>query len=122
MKTLDVRKLMNDPSAALCEAREQPVLVIDRDRPEALLVHLGEDAPLAEPGIRRALAVALYRDGNISFGQEARFSGIALAEFIRLVSGRGISVVRGTAGEVREDMEAIAAWRNDDSSSRMRAP
>ena len=121
MKTVNVHQLKDNPSAALREAREQPVLVFDRDRPEALLVHLGENSPLAEPGIRRALASALYRDGSLSLGQAAQLSGIAIAGFIRHVSRLGIPVVRGTAAEVREDTEAIAAWRND-SSSRMRAP
>lgn len=121
MKTVNVRQLKEDPSVALREARDQPVLVLDRDRPEALLVHLGENSPLAEPGIRRALASALYRDGSLSLGQAAQLSGIAIAGFIRHVSRLGIPVVRGTAAEVREDTEAVAAWRND-SSSRMQAP
>ena len=121
MKTVNIRQLEHDPSAALREAREQPVLVLNRDRPEALLVHLGGNSPLAAPGVRRALATALYRDGSLSLGQAARLSGIAIAGFIRHVSRLGAPVVRGTAAEVREDTEAVAAWRND-SSSRMRAP
>ena len=121
MKTVNVRQLERNPSAALREAREQPVLVLNRDRPEALLVHLGENSPLAAPGVRRALATALYRDGSLSLGQAAQLSGIAIAGFIRHVSRLGAPVVRGTAAEVREDTEAVAAWRND-SSSPMRAP
>ena len=35
MKAVTVRELKNDPSTALREARTDPVIVLDRDRPEA---------------------------------------------------------------------------------------
>ena len=85
MKAFSVRDLKNNPSAALREAREHPVMVLNRRRPEALLVHLDDDSLLAEPGIRRALATALYRDRSLSLGQAARFSGLSIAEFIQHV-------------------------------------
>ena len=121
MKAVSVRQLKNNPSAALRDARERPVMVLNRHQPEALLVHLDEDSLLAEPGIRLALATALFREQSLSLGQAARFSAIAPAEFIRHVSGLGIPVVRGTTATVHEDTEAIAAWRNR-SSPRTRAP
>ena len=104
MKAVSVRQLKNNPSAALREARERPVMV-----------HLDEDSLLTEPGIRLALATALFREQSLSLGQAARFSAIAPAEFIRHVSGLGIPVVRGTVATVHEDTEAIAAWRNGSS-------
>ena len=107
MKTVSVRQLKNNPSVALREARERPVMVLNRHRPEALLVHLDEDSLLTEPGIRLALATALFREQSLSLGQAARFSGAAPAEFIRHVSRLGIPVVRGTAATVHEDTEAI---------------
>ncbi len=112
MKAVNVRQLKNNPSAALREAREHPVLILNRHQPEALLVHLDEDSLLTEPGIRLALATTLYREQSLSLGQAARFSGIAPAEFIRHVSRLGIPVVRGTSATVREDTEAVVAWRN----------
>jgi antitoxin (DNA-binding transcriptional repressor) of toxin-antitoxin stability system len=120
MKTVSVRELKNNPSAALREARERPVMVLNRHQPEALLVHLDEDSLLTEPGIRLALATALFREQSLSLGHAARFSGAAPAEFIRHVSRLGIPVVRGTAATVLEDTEAVDAWRNG-SSPRTRA-
>ena len=120
MKTVSVRQLKNNPSVALRQARERPVMVLNRHQPEALLVHLDDDSLLTEPGIRLALATALFREQSLSLGQAARFSGAAPAEFIRHVSRLGIPVVRGTAATVHEDTEAIAAWRNG-SSPRTRA-
>ena len=112
MKAVNVRQLKNNPSAALRAARDHPVMVLNRDRPEALLVHLDEDSMLAEPGIRQALAAALYRDQCLSLGRAAHFSGIPLAEFIRHVSRLGIPVVRGEAAGVEEDVEVLAGWRS----------
>lgn len=90
-------------------------MVLNRHRPEALLVHLDDDSLLAEPGIRRALATALYRDRSLSLGQAARFSGLSIAEFIQHVSRLGIPVLGGTSDTVREDAEAIVEWRSGSS-------
>src|SRR5262249_48011104 len=103
MKAVNVRQLKNNPSEALREARKEPVVVVNRDEPEALLIHLNDDALLAEPGVRRALATSLYRDQSLSLGQAARFAGLPLAEFLQHVSRLGIPVIRGTATTVRED-------------------
>ncbi len=116
MKAVSVCELKNNPSAALRAARENPVIVLKRQRPEAVLVHLEGDSILGEPGIRLALATALYREQNISLGRAARFSGLPLAEFIQYVSQLGIPVIQGTAASVREDTDAIHEWRKSSSS------
>ena len=115
MKAVSVRELKNNPSAALREARERPVMVLNRHRPEALLVHLDDESLLSAPGIRRAIATALYREQSLSLGQAARYSGLAIGEFIGYVSRLGIPVVRGTADTVREDSEVVDAWRDGSS-------
>jgi antitoxin (DNA-binding transcriptional repressor) of toxin-antitoxin stability system len=115
MKAVNIRQLKNNPSEALREARKHPVVVLNRDQPEALLVHLDDEALLGEPGVRRALATALYRDESLSLGQAARLAGLSAAEFIQHASRLGIPVVRGTAAGVREDAQAIAAWRKGSS-------
>src|SRR5712692_6389209 len=120
MKAVNVRQLKNNPSEALREAREHPVVVLNRDQPEALLIHLDDEALLAEPGVRRALATALYRDRSLSLGQAARFASLSLVEFMQHASRLGIPVIRGTATSVREDAKVIAAWRKG-SSRRTRA-
>ena len=113
MKAVNVRQLKNNPSEALREARKHPVVVLNRDRAEALLVHLSDETMLSEPGVRRALATSLYRDESLSLGQSARLAGLPVAEFIQHVSRLGIPVVRGSAATVQEDAEAIEDWRRD---------
>ena len=121
MKAVSVRALKNNPSEALRAAREHPVVVLNRHRPEAILFHLDDDTLLAEEGIRQALATALYRERSLSLGQAARFSGLGTAAFIEHVSRLGIPVVHGDAATVRDDADTVEAWRND-SSQPTRAP
>ena len=116
MKAVSLSELKINPSAALRAAHEHPVVVLNRQRPEAVLVHLGADSAFDEPSIRLALAMALYREGSISIGRAARFSRLPLAEFIQNASQLGIRIVRGTAASVREDMDAIHEWRKNSSS------
>ncbi len=121
MKAVSVRALKNNPSEALRAAREHPVMVLNRHRPEAILFHLDDDTLLAEEGIRQALATALYRERSLSLGQAARFSGLGTTGFIEHVSRLGIPVVHGDAATVREDADTVEAWRTA-SSRPTRAP
>ena len=113
MQAFSVRELKNNPSAALRAAREHPVMVLSRNNPEALLVHLDDDSILAAPGVRRALALALYGEGCLSLGHAARFSSLPTAEFIETASRLGIPVVHGSHESVTKDVGAITAWRKD---------
>ena len=115
MKAVSVRELKNNPSAALRAAHKDPVVVLKRHEPEAVLVHLSDDSLLSEPGLRQAIATSLFRDGSLSLGLAAKLSGLGVAEFIDHVSRLGVPVVAGTADTVRQDIETIEAWRTGSS-------
>ena len=117
MKTVSVRELNRNPSAALRAARENPVVVLRHQHPEAVLIHLEGTSILDDHGIRLALATALYREGSVSLGRAARFSELPLAQFIQHVSQLGISVTHGTAASARQDFGAIQKWRQHFSSA-----
>jgi len=110
MKSVNVRELKNNPSEALRLAREGMVVVLNRDTPEAVLMHLGEDELLGQPGVRVALATALFRDGNLPVGRAARLAGQGTSEFIQHLSRQGIAIVSGTADDVRDDADTLEAW------------
>lgn len=112
MKAVAIRELENNPSTILRDARKHSVVLLRHNRPEAVLVHLDEDPSLSEPGIRQALATALYQDRSLSLGQAARFSSIGMAAFIQRVSRLGIPVVERTTKTIRKDAETIRRWRN----------
>ena len=121
MKSVNVRQLKNNPSDALRMARAAPVVVMNRDQPEAVLFHLSNDGLLGEPGVRLAIAVDLYRGESISLGRGAKIAGMALAEFMQHVSDAGIPIIRGTIKTLREDVKSLESWLKKGSSSATRA-
>ena len=121
MKSVNVRQLKNNPSDALRMARKAPVVVMNRDQPEALLVHLDDESLLGEPGVRLALATSLYREENVSLGRGAKIAAMPLAEFMLHVSREGIPVIRGSIKTVREDVKSLESWLKKGSSSATRA-
>src|SRR3990170_4760453 len=105
MKTVNVRQLKNNPSDALRMARKAPVVVMNRDQPEAVIVHLSEEGLLGEPGVRLAIATDLYRGESVSLGRAAKIAGVPLAEFMQHASREGIPVIRGSARTLRRDVK-----------------
>jgi len=111
MKTVNVRQLKNNPSDALRMARKAPVVVMNRDKPEAVLFHLDKDGLLGEPGMRLAIATDLYKSSSISVGRGAKIAGMALEEFMQEMGRAGIPVIRGDAKTLREELKNLKAWR-----------
>jgi len=112
MKSVNVRELKNNPSNALRLAREDVVVVMNRDMPDAVLMHLDDEQLLNMPGVRLALATALFRDGALALGRAAKVAQVTLVDFIQHLSRLGIPVVKGTVEDVRKDEEAVSGWIN----------
>ena len=110
MRVVNVSGLKNNPSEALRSARDDVVVVMNRDQPDAMLIGLQSGKLLSEPGARAALATALFRDGGLSLVRSARMAQMPLATFITHVSRLGISAVTHDAGEVTRDMETLDQW------------
>jgi prevent-host-death family protein len=110
VKSVNVRELKNNPSEALRLAREGVVVVLNRNKPDAVLVHLDDEKLLGMPGVRLALATALFRDGNLPLGRAARLAGLMTSEFAQHLSRQGIPVVTGNAEDVRRDSETLEEW------------
>ena len=121
MKAVNVRQLKNNPSEALRMARDEPVVVLNRQEPDALLIHLDNETLLSEPGVRLALATALYKSESLSLGRAAKLAGVGLADFMQHVSRLGIPAVRGTRPGVRDDARTLETWLRQESSSATRA-
>ena len=110
MKVVNVSGLKNNPTEALRNARQGMVLVMNRDKPDALLVGIQSPGGLDGPGVRPALATALFKDGHLSLARSARLAGMPLPEFIAHVSRLGISVIELHADEVARDMDTLDEW------------
>jgi len=110
MKAVSVREFENNPSDALRLAKTDVVVVTNRNRPEAVLMHLEGETLLAEPAVRTAIAVALSRDNALPLGRAARLAGMALGDFIRHLSRLAIPALKGDARSLRGDLDDIGAW------------
>jgi predicted HTH domain antitoxin len=110
METVNVSGLKNNPSEALRKARQDVVVVLNRDRPDALMIGVELAGGLNAKGIKPALATALFRDGNLSLARAARLAEMTLGEFVTHVSRLGIPVVTLDADEANRDMDTLEAW------------
>ncbi|MDP2371805.1 UPF0175 family protein [Rhodoferax sp.] len=110
METVSVSGLKNNPSEALRMAHRGVVLVMNRDKPDALLVGIESAKVLDAKGVRPALATALFRDGNLSLARAARLAELPLGMFVSHLSRLGIPVVTASAQDAEQDMETLAQW------------
>ena len=102
MHAMNVRELKNNPSKALRMAKQGMVIEMNRDKPDAMPLHLSENK-LSAPGVKLALATALFRDGSLATGRVADVDSIAH------LSQLGIPVITATAESVTKGIAALDA-------------
>ncbi len=110
MKTVNVSGLKNNPSEALRMAHDDLVLVMNRNEPDALMVGLKSSKIIGMPGVRKALATALVKDGVLSLARSAKLADMPLLDFIAHVSRLGIPVINQSAEDVQQDMDTLEQW------------
>lgn len=115
MHAVSVSGLKNNPADALRQARISPVVVLNRDHPDAVLIGLGQGGVLQAPGVRAALATALFRDGELSLARAARVAEMDVASFISHLSRLGIPVIRLSADETKTDLDTLDQWLESSS-------
>lgn len=110
METVNVSGLKNNPSEALRMSHRDVVVVMNRDRPDALMVGVEVAGVLEAKGVRPALATALFRDGHLSLARSARLAEMSVADFAAHVSRLGIPVVCLNAQETIHDLDTLDQW------------
>ena len=109
MHATNVRNLKKNPSLALRQAEESPVLVLKGDEPNALIVHLDKSLIESEQSLKPALAASLFKDGTLSLGGATRLSGMPMRSFVQFLAELGIDVVRPDETSALETSD-ISAW------------
>ena len=106
MFATNVRNLKKNPSLALRQAEESPVLVLKGDEPNAIIVHLDKAVIDAEQSIKPSLAASLFKDGTLSLGGATRLSSLSMQAFLQFLAELGIDVVRPdeTTGHEAKDL------------------
>lgn len=110
MEAVNISGLKNNPSEALRMAHRDLVVVMNRDRPDAVMVGIEAMNVLGVQGVRMALATALFKDGNLSLVRSARLAEVPVSEFAAHVSRLGIPAVRLSGQEAEGDMDTLEAW------------
>ena len=54
------------------------------------------------PGVRKALATALFKEGDLSLARAAKLADLPLASFIAHISRLGLSVISQTEADVSQ--------------------
>ncbi|MDP1612346.1 MAG: UPF0175 family protein [Sulfuritalea sp.] len=112
MRAVNIRELKNNPSEALRGAREDDlVVVMNRDQPQALLIDLTRLKLPDLPSVKLALAVALFRQGNVSLGYSARIAGKSLSAMMDMLTHMGIPIVPVSSSDVEHDLATLDAWK-----------
>ena len=99
MHAVSVSGLKHNPAEALRQAKSSPVVVLNRDHPDAVLIGLEQGGVLQAPGVRAALATALA-------ATQDRLAAAAIARdpaaFTTLLSGRvGVGIAYDTLRRLR---------------------
>ncbi|MCU0530292.1 MAG: type II toxin-antitoxin system Phd/YefM family antitoxin [Cyanobium sp. Prado107] len=120
MHAVSVSGLKHNPAEALRQARSSPVVVLNRNNPDAVLIGLEQGGLLQAPGVRAALATALFRDGELSLVRAAHVAEMTLASFISHLGRLGIPAIRLTAAETNTDLDTLEEWLQSSSPTQAR--
>lgn len=110
MHAVSVSGLKHNPAEALRQAKSSPVVVLNRDHPDAVLIGLEQGGVLQAPGVRAALATALFRDGELSLARAARVAELDVASFISHLGRLCIPAIRLTSAETNADLDTLEQW------------
>ena len=111
MQVVNVRQLKSNPSTALCSAKNDMVVVMNRDKPDALLIGFEQLAGVPDfIHVRQAMAVSLFKDRLISVGSAAKMAGESMADMLTRLSRLGIPVVDYDEPALAQEVLVASAW------------
>jgi predicted HTH domain antitoxin len=108
MKQVGIRELKDNPTRAVRAARTEPVVITNRDDPEAILLSL-RDLGEHEPDVRLGIATALYQQEALSLGRSAGLAGVSIERFMEHLGSRGIPVFRIEPADLESDLATLQA-------------
>lgn len=110
MHAVSVSGLKHNPAEDLRQSKQDLVVVFNRDHPDTVLMGLNQNDLLQAPGVRAALATALFRDGELSLVRAAHVAGLDVPSFISHLSRLGIPAIRLNAAETNADLDTLEQW------------
>jgi len=111
VQTISVRQLKSNPSTALRDARTDLVVVMNRDKPDAVMIGFEQLQGLADmTHVRQAMAVSLFKDGLVSVAAAARLAGESTADMLTRLAQLGIAVADYDAATLADEVDTAAQW------------
>jgi predicted HTH domain antitoxin len=111
MQVVNVRQLKSNPSTALRSAKDDLVVVMNRDKPDALLIGFEQLAGVPDfIHVRQAMAISLFKDRLISVGGAAKMAGESMADMLTRLSRLGVPVVDYDEPSLVREVSAASAW------------
>jgi predicted HTH domain antitoxin len=111
MQTINVRQLKTNPSTALRDARTEMVVVMNRDKPDAVMIGFEQLDGLADfAHVRQAMAVSLFKDRLISLAGAAKLSGESVGVMLTRLARLGVPVADYDGPTLTSEVSLGADW------------
>ena len=111
MQTINIRQLKTNPSPALREARSGMVVVMNRDKPDAVMIGFEQLDGLADfAHVRQAMAVNLFKDRRISLVGAANLANETIGVMLTRLARLGVPVADYGAPTLAAEVNAAQEW------------
>jgi len=113
MQAFNILQLKNNPSAALHAANNDGmVVVMNADKPTALLVDLEKVVTQDIDSVKVSLAISLFKNGAISVGFASRMAKKNLFDMMTLLSSLDIPLTGDKEINSKNDMNTLRQFLN----------
>lgn len=113
MQTINVRQLKSNPSTALRDARSELVVVMNRDKPDAVMIGFEQLNGLADlTHVRQAMAISLFKDRLVTVTAAAKLAGESTSAMLTRLAQLGIAVADYDAATLADEVNMGADWVN----------
>jgi predicted HTH domain antitoxin len=109
MYATNVRNLKRNPSEALRQAEQEPVLILKGNEPNAMILNIKTSLGDISEQLKPALAASLFKDRVLSLGAAAKISGLSLSEFIEHLIHLDIDLVMPDQQTAKE-LATLDSW------------
>lgn len=110
MQTFSIRELRERSGELSREAEEGRLALVTRHG-HPLFVSVPFTDELIQAGVHTALAVGLFKGGELTGARAARLARMSLSQFYAHVSGQGIAVVDHDPAQLEQELAAFDASR-----------
>ena len=111
MHVVSIRQLKSNPSTALRDARDDMVVVMNRDKPDALLIGFEQLAGVPDIAhVRQAMALSLFRDKLVTVSAAASIAGESTAAMLTRLSRLGLPVADYDEQALAQEVATATAW------------